>query len=95
MKPFFPASYSTLSPLYDIMTFWQHLNLDVHFGRTTKIAADEDFAWFLNAYREHRPMSEGELETVPYLSLGFRLFCMSFHPIHYQFFPFIRPGHLK
>lgn len=79
----------------DIMTFWQHLSLDVHFGRTTKMAADEDFACFLKAYREYRPVSEEELEAVPYLSLGFWLFYMSFHTTHDQFFPFIQPDHLK
>jgi Ser/Thr protein kinase RdoA (MazF antagonist) len=79
----------------DIMTFWQHLRLDVHFGRTTEMAAEEDFACFLNAYREYRPLSEQELEAVPYLSLGFWLFYMSFHTTHDQFFPFVQPDHLK
>jgi Ser/Thr protein kinase RdoA (MazF antagonist) len=79
----------------DIMTFWQHLRLDVHFGRTTEMAADEDFAGFLKAYREHRPLSQQELEAVPYLSLGFWLFYMGFHTTHDQFFPFIQPDHLK
>ena len=79
----------------DIMTFWQHLRLDVHFGRTTEMAADEDFAGFLKAYREYRSVSPEELEAMPYLSLGFWLFYMSFHTTHDQFFPFIQPDHLK
>ena len=79
----------------DIMTFWQHLTLEVHFGRMTRDGAGLDYAIFLEAYRAVRPVSEQELEAVPYLALGFWLFYMHFHTTHDQFYPFIQPAHLK
>jgi Ser/Thr protein kinase RdoA (MazF antagonist) len=79
----------------DIMTFWQHLTLDVHFGRITPETADQSYAHFLAAYRSYRPVSDEELEAVPYLALGFWLFYMEFHTTHDQFYPFVQPGHLK
>ncbi|MBV8251161.1 MAG: phosphotransferase [Chitinophaga sp.] len=80
----------------DIMTFWQHLQLDVLFAnRLTQEAADEAYNIFLDAYREYRPISEEELAAVPYLSLGFWLFYKGFHTTHDQFHIFNEPGHLK
>jgi Ser/Thr protein kinase RdoA (MazF antagonist) len=79
----------------DIMTFWFHLSLDVHFGRMSQESADESYAVFIAAYREHRPLSDDELALVPYLLPGFMLFGTAFHMTHDQFYPFIQPGHLK
>ncbi|WP_315824545.1 phosphotransferase [Paraflavitalea speifideaquila] len=64
----------------DIMTFWQHLTLDVFAGRMTQQAAREAYAVFLQGYRAIRPVSEQELAGVPYLSLGFWLFIWRFIP---------------
>ncbi|WP_170137820.1 phosphotransferase enzyme family protein [Chitinophaga dinghuensis] len=80
----------------DIMTFWQHLQLDVHLGkRLTQEEADEAFSTFLNAYREIRPVSEAELAAIPYLSLGFWLFYKGFHTTHDQFHFFNEPAYFK
>ena len=79
----------------DIMTFWQHLCLDVYFGRMTQEAADKAYTIFLDAYRAIRPLSEDELAAVPWLSLGFWLFYMAFHTTHDQFYSFVQPAHLK
>jgi Ser/Thr protein kinase RdoA (MazF antagonist) len=79
----------------DIMTFWQHLDVEATLGRMTREAADEALTIFLAAYRTCRPVSEQELELIPYLSLGFWLFYMSFHTTHDQFYLFIQPAHLK
>jgi len=79
----------------DIMTFWQHLALDVYTGRMTQQAAHDAYTIFLDAYRAYRPVSEEELEVVPYLGLGFWLFYMGFHTTHDQFNVFIQPSHLK
>jgi Ser/Thr protein kinase RdoA (MazF antagonist) len=81
--------------IYDIMTFWEHLCLDVHFGRMKQTDADEAYAVFLTAYREVRPVSAAELKAVPWLSLGWWLFYMGFHTTHDQFYPFVQPAHLK
>lgn len=79
----------------DIMTFWTHLSLDVHFGRLTQEAADTAYATFLDAYQEHRVLSAAELAAVPYLSLGFWGFYMGFHITHDQFYSFVQPSQLK
>jgi Ser/Thr protein kinase RdoA (MazF antagonist) len=79
----------------DIMTFWQHLCLDVHFGKIKQEEADNAYSTFLAGYKEVRSLSENELKAVPYLSLGFWLFYMGFHTTHDQFYPVIQPAQLK
>jgi Ser/Thr protein kinase RdoA (MazF antagonist) len=79
----------------DIMSFWQHLSLDVYAGRMTQKAADDAYITFLDGYREYRPLSEQELAVVPYLALGFWLFYMGFHTTHDQFYAFSQPAQLK
>jgi len=79
----------------DIMSFWQHLILEVYTGRMTQHAADEAYRIFLDAYRRCRPISEQELSLVPYLSIGFWLFYMGFHTTHDQFYVFTQPSQVK
>jgi Ser/Thr protein kinase RdoA (MazF antagonist) len=81
--------------VYDIMTFWQQLCLDVHFGRMKQAEADEAYAIFVKAYDEVRPLSAAELNAVPWLSLCWWLFYMGFHTTHDQFYPVVQPAHLK
>jgi len=79
----------------DIMTFWQHLILDVYTGRMTQHAANESYRIFIDGYRLNRPIRDEELAAVPYLSLGFWLFYMGFHTTHDQFTAFSQPPHLN
>jgi Ser/Thr protein kinase RdoA (MazF antagonist) len=79
----------------DIMTFWQHLCVDVYFRRMTQEEADTAYAIFLSAYREHRAINEEELAAIPYLSLGFWIFYMGFHATHDQFYTLVQPAQLK
>jgi Ser/Thr protein kinase RdoA (MazF antagonist) len=79
----------------DIMVFWQHLCLDVHFGRMTRDEADRAYAGFLSGYQDVRPVSRRELSAVPYLSLGWWLFYMRFHSTHDQFYPLVQPALFK
>ncbi|MEJ2880462.1 phosphotransferase enzyme family protein [Pedobacter sp. GR22-6] len=79
----------------DIMTFWQHLTLDVFTGRMTQDAADAAYSEFIKAYRQYRSVSEQELSTVPYLAIGFWLFYMAFHTTHDQFYTFSQPSQVK
>jgi len=79
----------------DIMTFWQHLLLEVYTGRMTRHTARESYATFLNGYRKHRFISDDELALTPYLTLGFWLFYMNFHTTHDQFHQYSQPAHLK
>lgn len=79
----------------DIMSFWQHLTLDVYTGRMTQQAADDSYRTFLDGYRLNRTLSAEELALVPYLSFGFWLFYMGFHTTHDQFTVFSQPSHLS
>lgn len=79
----------------DIMTYWQHLQLDVYAGRMKKETADHMYAVFIDAYRSQRSLTEEELQLVPYLALGFWLFYMGFHTTHDQFSVFLQAPTLK
>jgi Ser/Thr protein kinase RdoA (MazF antagonist) len=79
----------------DIMVFWQHLCLDVQFGRMTREEADEAYGVFLGGYQAVRPVSRRELAAVPYLSLGWWLFYGGFHSTHDQFYPLVQPAHFR
>ena len=79
----------------DLMTFRVHLDLDVHFRRLTREAADQAFNTFLTAYRDIRPLSEAEAAAIPWLSLGWWCFYMGFHATHDQFCPLVQPSQLK
>jgi Ser/Thr protein kinase RdoA (MazF antagonist) len=79
----------------DIMNFWQHLILDVYTKRMSLEDAKNSYAVFLISYHNIRPFSETELQSVPYLCLGFWLFYMGFHTTHENFYRFLQPDHLK
>lgn len=79
----------------DLMTFWQHLELDVYTGRMARNDADKAFSVFLDTYRKHRTISEGEVKAIPYLTLGFWLFYMGFHTTHDQFYAFTQAAHVN
>ncbi|WP_159456217.1 phosphotransferase enzyme family protein [Chitinophaga eiseniae] len=79
----------------DIASFWQYLALEVYTKRMTQEEADRQYHLLLDAYREHRPLNERELEAIPFISLGWWLFYMGFHTTHDQFHAFVQPGHLK
>ena len=79
----------------DIMTFHQHLCLDVQAGRMSERASKESFQIFLRAYREVRAVSDEELSAIPFLSLGFWLFYFGFYTTHDQFLPLLYDPHLK
>lgn len=93
---FFDFDFMGWGPLVnDIMTFWQHLSLDVFAGRMSQENADKSYAIFLEGYRVHRSLTDEELAAVPYLALGFWLFYMGFHTTHDQFYTFTQPAFLK
>ncbi|MBC3542119.1 phosphotransferase [Rufibacter sediminis] len=79
----------------DVMVFWQHLCLDVHYGKMMQETADQAFATFLSAYREIRTLSEEELAAMPYLALGFWVFYQGFYATHDHFLPLLQPHRLK
>ncbi|WP_177225776.1 phosphotransferase enzyme family protein [Arsenicibacter rosenii] len=81
--------------VYDLVSFWQHLAIEVYAGRLTPQAYEKAYAGFLGGYRAHRSISDEELALVPYLAIGFWLFYMAFHTTHDQFYSFTRPAQLR
>jgi Ser/Thr protein kinase RdoA (MazF antagonist) len=81
--------------IHDIMSYRQHLMLDVLLNRQTAEGASDVYATFLAAYQAERPLSKDELAAIPHLTLGFWLFYMGFHTTHDQFYPFIQPAVLQ
>ena len=81
--------------VYDIVSFWQHLAIEVYAGRRTQQALNEDYAIFLTGYQANRVISEQELRLVPRLALGFWLFYMGFHTTHDQFYSYTESSQLK
>ncbi|MBP2615544.1 phosphotransferase enzyme family protein [Chryseobacterium jejuense] len=79
----------------DVMTFWQHLMIDVFTKKMTYEEGQDAYRIFLEGYREYRLINEEELEAVPYLTFGFWLFYMNFHTTHDQFYAFSQLPHLK
>jgi Ser/Thr protein kinase RdoA (MazF antagonist) len=81
--------------VYDLVSFWQHLALEVYAGRMTQSAFEEAYGIFLESYQSCHPISDQELALVPYLSLGFWLFYMGFHTTHDQFYSYVHGAQLK
>jgi len=79
----------------DIMTFWQHLAVDVYAGRSTQEESDNAYRIFLEGYKAVRAISEAELAVVPYLAPGFWLFYMGFHTTHDQFYSYTQAVYRK
>lgn len=78
----------------DVMTFQQHLCLEVEIGRMSESTSEQVFKLFLDAYREIRPLSAEELAAIPMLSLGFWMFYFGFYTTHDQFLPLLHDPHL-
>lgn len=68
----------------DITTFYIHFFLDVHYGKLTREEADRSFNVFLQAYRESKPVSEEEINSIRYFGLGFWLFYFGFHHTNFD-----------
>jgi Ser/Thr protein kinase RdoA (MazF antagonist) len=81
--------------IYDLMTFRQHLLLDVHFGRMTYRGAEEAYSVFVDAYKNVRYLSKEEQEAIPLLGLGFWLFYLGFYTTHDGFHQHLEAGPLK
>ncbi|WP_207432244.1 phosphotransferase enzyme family protein [Sabulibacter ruber] len=79
----------------DLMTFREQLCLDVLSGRMTQNAAEIAFATVVEAYREHRSLSDEEVAAVSSLSVGFWFFYLGFYATHDQFTPHLQPARLQ
>jgi Ser/Thr protein kinase RdoA (MazF antagonist) len=78
----------------DVMTFQQHLFLEVEIGRMSERTSEQVFKLFIEAYREIRALTVEELNAIPTLSLGFWMFYFGFYTTHDQFLPLLQSPHL-
>ncbi|MEN0052464.1 MAG: phosphotransferase [Mucilaginibacter sp.] len=62
----------------DLMSFFVHFFAHVYTGKLTDEEADRMFKVFIEAYREVRPVSDEEIEAIPYLGVGFWVFYLGF-----------------
>jgi Ser/Thr protein kinase RdoA (MazF antagonist) len=70
----------------DVMTFFVHYFLHRLHKVVSAEKAAEDFAVFVAAYREVRPLTDTELAAIPYLGVGFWLFYLEFQYRHFEDF---------
>lgn len=68
----------------DIMTVLVHFFLHMHTNQITTEQASKDFNTFLAAYHAVRPLTNEELQAIPYLGLGFWLFYLEFQYLHFE-----------
>ncbi|MCE6992704.1 phosphotransferase enzyme family protein [Dyadobacter sp. CY323] len=68
----------------DLMSFFVHFFFEVEHKFLTKEEADRQFAQFITAYREVRPLSDAEIEAIPYLGYAFWLFFFEFYQLQYE-----------
>lgn len=81
----------------DVMSYWLHYALDAYTGRNTREAGDRLFAIFLEAYQTVRPLSDEEIEAIPYLNIGFWIFYLEFQYENFDDWSniFFTPRYLK
>lgn len=68
----------------DLMSFFVHFFMHVYTGKPTDAEAERMFAVFIAAYRENRPVTDSELEAIPYLGVGFWIFYLGFQYDHFD-----------
>ncbi|MDF2188125.1 phosphotransferase [Paraflavitalea sp. CAU 1676] len=81
----------------DLMTYWVHFALYTVMGRMTRDEADVAFDLFVNTYREYRPLSNEEVQAIPYLNFCFWIFYLGFHYENFDDFSthFFNTGFLR
>jgi Ser/Thr protein kinase RdoA (MazF antagonist) len=81
----------------DLMTFYIHLFFHVSVGRITQEKADEEFKILTDAYKQIRPLSQEELDTIPYLGFMFWVYFLGFYVDHFEDWSntFLTPHFLK
>ncbi len=67
----------------DLLSFQIHFFFHVTHGATSKEQASKDFQTFVDAYREHRDISDSELSSIPMLGNMFWIFYLA---VQYQGF---------
>jgi Ser/Thr protein kinase RdoA (MazF antagonist) len=68
----------------DLMSFFVHFFMHVFTGKLTDDEADRMYKVFITAYREIRPVSDEEIDAIPYLGVGFWIFYLGFQHEHFD-----------
>lgn len=68
----------------DLMSFLNHYFFHQQSNSISREQADKDFATFLAAYQELRPLTDDELKAIPYLGITFHIFFLKFFYDHYD-----------
>lgn len=63
---------------YDITSFFIHYFMEVTSGKITEQQGRDAFKTFVAAYRKVRPLSNEEINAIPYLGFGFWVFYLGF-----------------
>ncbi|GAB3500040.1 hypothetical protein GCM10027341_24550 [Spirosoma knui] len=62
----------------DLVSFLVHFFFHSIYGKISKEEADRQFNVFLDAYKDVRPLSDEEIESIPYLGIMFWVFYLGF-----------------
>ena len=68
----------------DLMSFFVHFFMHMFTGKLTDEEADRMYKVFIAAYGEVRPVSDEEIEAIPYLGVGFWIFYLGFQYEHFD-----------
>lgn len=63
----------------DLASFYAHFFLQILFNKTTQEQADNDFRIFINAYKSVKPLSDEEVNAIPYFGFAWWIFYFGFH----------------
>ncbi|SEM28329.1 Ser/Thr protein kinase RdoA involved in Cpx stress response, MazF antagonist [Chryseobacterium taichungense] len=68
----------------DLMSFFNHYFFHQFNNLISAEQAEKDFNVFLNAYQQQRPLTNDELQAIPYLGITFHIFFLKFFYDNYD-----------
>lgn len=81
----------------DIASFYIHYFMEIRNGKLSQEEADLAFAQFVASYRSLKPLSENELNAIPYFGFAFWIFYLGFQYENFDDWSnlFFGPSYLK
>lgn len=81
----------------DITSFYIHYFIEVQRNKLSKEEANQRFNIFTESYRKVRPLSDAELQAMPYFGFGFWMFYLGFQYENFEDWSnfFFTPAYLK
>ncbi|WP_412469325.1 phosphotransferase enzyme family protein [Pedobacter sp. KLB.chiD] len=68
----------------DLMSFLNHYFFHQQSNSISREQAEKDFVTFLTAYQQVNPLTDDELQAIPYLGITFHIFFLKFFYDHYD-----------